>query len=130
MIRPRPLALRLLTRASGARPPRPPLGLGGWSADADAIAVVIDAAGVDVADPTEVAEQIPRATELRAGTPVLVLGAAVRGRGVLRWLGMGTVPVPRAARCTALIARGYVHVGAGRDDESGADIAWGISSPC
>jgi hypothetical protein len=130
MIRPRPAALRLLTRASGARAPAPPLGLRAWSTEADAIAVLLDAAEVDVADPAEVAEQIPRAAELRAGTPVFILAAAVRGRGMLRWLGMRTVPVPRAARCTALLARGYVHVGAGTDDVTGADIAWGVSSPC
>jgi hypothetical protein len=130
MIRPRTATLRLLTVATGARAPAPPLGLRAWSADANAIAVLLDAAGVDLADPGEVAAQIPRATELVAGTPVFVLGAAVRGRGVLRWLGMRTVPVPRAARCTALVAQGYVHVGAGIDDKSGADIAWGISSPC
>jgi hypothetical protein len=106
------------------------LGLRAWSADANAIAVLLDAAGVDLADPAQVAAQIPRATELLADTPVFVLGAAVRGRGVLRWLGMRTVPVPRAARCTALVARGYVRVGAGIDTKSGADIAWGISSPC
>jgi hypothetical protein len=127
---PRPTALRLCTRARDARAPAPPLGLQAWSDDAVAVAVLLDAAGIDTDDPADVAGQIPHASELPPATPVFVLGGAVRGRGVLRRLGVWTVPVPRAARCTALLVRGYVSVGAGVDVASGADLSWGLSSPC
>ena len=127
---PRPPALRLYTRARVTRAPAPPLGLNGWSADAAAIAVLLDATGIDVGDPTQIAAQLPPAAELTPETPVFVLGSAARGRGALRWLGARTVHVTRAARCTALVARGYVQVGAGVDDVTGADLAWGLTAPC
>jgi hypothetical protein len=130
MTPPRPAALRLCTSARGTRAPKPPLGLRAWSGDASAVAVLLDATGTDMDDPAEVAAQIPPATDLPAATPLFVLGAAVRSRGVLRWLGVRTVPVTRAARCSALVARGYVGIGAGVDVTSGADLSWGLSSPC
>jgi hypothetical protein len=129
MTPPRPTALRLVTRAPDARLPAPPLGLRSWSPDADAVAVLLDGADFEIDDPAAVAAQIPRATDLPIATLVFVLGAATRGRGVIRWLDR-TLRVPRAARCTALVARGYVSVAAGTDEASGADLAWGLSSPC
>jgi hypothetical protein len=129
MIPPRPTALRLLTRARWARPPAPPLGLHAWSDDADAIAVLLDASDLDGDDPADVAAQIPHATDLPHTTAVFVFGAAARNRGVFRWL-VRPVKISRAARCTALVARGYVAVGSGTDHASGADLAWGFSSPC
>jgi hypothetical protein len=129
MMPPRPTALRLLTRARRAQAPAPPLGLRMWSTNADAIAILLDAAGVDLDDPAQVATQIPHATDLPAATALFVFGAAARSRGMLRWLGRAT-KISRAARCTALVARGYVDIGAGTDDPSGADLAWGLSSPC
>jgi len=130
MMPPRPAALRLLMRVRGARAPSPPLGLGEWSSDTNHACVVLDATGVDLEDPAEIARQLPLPTELPPGTLVFVLGAAERGRGVLRWLGMRTLAVGRAARCTALVARGYSGIGASVDASTGADVAWGISSPC
>jgi hypothetical protein len=131
MTPPRPTALRLWTRARGVRAPAPPFGLRSWSAEGqgEAIAVLVHADGLDVDDPAQVAAQIPHATELPGGTLLFVLGAAVRTRDLLRWLGMRTVPLPRPVRCTALVARGYVDVGAGADP-IGAELAWGFSSPC
>ena len=95
-----------------------------------AVAVWLDATGIDVDDPAQIVAQLPPVAELPPGTPVFVLGSAARGRRVLRWLGTRSVPVTRAARCTALVARGYVGVGAGIDDASGADLAWGLTAPC
>jgi hypothetical protein len=121
---PRPRALRLTTRAQGAKPPAPPFGLRTWSPDAQATAVLLDATGVDLAEVGAVAQQIPGADALPGGTPVLVLGAAARpGSFWRRILGGRRIPVARATRCTALIARGYVDVGAG--DADGVDVAWG-----
>ncbi len=130
MTPPRPTALRLWTRSSAARAPKPPLSLSAWSPTAEALAVLLDATDIDADDPGAFAEQIPHATQLREATPVFVLGEAVRSRGTLRWLGARTVAISRLARCTALVARGYVGVGAGVDAASGRDLAWGVSSPC
>lgn len=130
MVPPRPTAVRLYTQTHGVRAPVPPLGLSRWSADATAVAVLLDATGIDVNDPAQIVVQLPSGMDLPPATPVFVLGSAARGRGVLRWIGMRTVPVARAARCTALVARGYVDVGAGIDDASGADLAWGLTAPC
>ena len=129
MTPPRPTALRLVGSASDSRRPAPPMGLAAWDASAPALAVVLDAASIDVDDPMQVAAQIPQAAELPPATPVFVLGLASGKPAVLRWLGR-RVPVTRAARCTALLARGYVDVGAGVDDASQADLVWGLSSPC
>jgi hypothetical protein len=120
----------LLSRARGVAAPSPPFGLGAWTPDAKDACVVLDATGVDLEDPAEVAVQLPHPTELPAGTRVFVLGAALRGRGVLRWLGMRMRAVGRAARCTALVARGYTGVGASVDASTDTDVAWGLSSPC
>jgi hypothetical protein len=97
-----------------------------WSPDAPATAVLLDATGVDLANVGAVAEQIPSADALPGGTPVVILGTAAR-RGPLwrRLLGGRGILVTRASRCTALIARGYIDVGAAADEPTGTDIAWG-----
>jgi hypothetical protein len=130
MMPPRPAALRLLTRARAVHAPAPPFGLRAWSKEAPAVTVLLDAGEVTMKEPADIAVQIPHATDLPHGTLVFVLATAVRSGGMMRWLGLRTIQVPRVARCTALVARGYVSVGAGLDDVTGADIAWGISSLC
>jgi hypothetical protein len=92
--------------------------------------VWLDATGIDVGNPAQIAPQLPPLAELPPATAVFVLGFAARSRAMLRWLGMRSVPVARVARCTALVARGYVGVGAGIDDASGADLVWGLTAPC
>jgi hypothetical protein len=90
--------------------------------DGEVVTVRIDASSVDLESVAAVALQIPLARTLAARTPVVVLGAAVRRRGMLgRWLGDKSVPVARAVRCTALLVRGYVDVGAD------ATRAWGYA---
>jgi hypothetical protein len=115
--------LRLVTGVPPGQVPPPPFGLTKWSTDGDAVAVLLHACREDTDDPAQVAAQIPHATELPPGTRVFVLGRAVRSGGMLRWLGMRTTPVRRAPRCTALVARGYISVGASVD----ADLAWGVA---
>ncbi len=123
---PRPSSLRLETRARSGKAPRPPFGLAAWSEQAPAVAVVLDAGACDVDDPVAVAGQIPEASALEPGTRVFVLGAASRGSGLLkRW--MGSVAVSRVTRCSALLVRGYVGIGAGVDEVSRADLAWGVA---
>jgi hypothetical protein len=114
---PRPGALRLVTRAQGAKPPRPPLGLAAWSPTADAIAVLLDASD-DATAIAGIAAQLPDGASLPPGTPVFVLGKAADLRPFWRVFARD-VSIPRAARCTALLARGYVDIGAD------ADLAWG-----
>ncbi len=108
-------ALRLVTRARGARPPRPPLGLAAWSPAADAIAVLIDAGDDSIAG---IAAQLPEGASLPSGTPVFVLAKAADVRAFWRLFAPAQT-VPLAARCSALLARGYVDIGAD------ADLAWG-----
>lgn len=130
MIRPRPTAMRLVTRARGVRTPAPLFGLRGWSDDAAALGILVDAGGGGTEDPAVIAAQIPSATDLPASTPVFIFGDAARRAGLVRWLWPSAVTVPRATRCAALVARGYVAVGAGIDDTTGTDVAWGLSSLC
>jgi len=123
---PRPPALRLVTTAPTGGRSRPLFGLTAWTPDAPAAAVVLDAAGLTGDDAGAVARQLPDATTLPEGTLVVVSGAALRGVGILgRLFGGATAPVSRAARCGALVARGYVEVGGGVDPATKIDIAWG-----
>jgi hypothetical protein len=116
---PRPGALRLHTRAEGAKPPRPPLGLAAWSPTADAIAVLLDA-GDDATAIAGIVAQLPDGASLPPGTPVLVLAKAADLRPFWRVFARD-VTIPRAARCSALLARGYVDIGAD------VDLAWGYA---
>jgi hypothetical protein len=132
---PQPPAMRLITSASPTSLPRPPLGLTTWSARADAAAVLLDARNVDLSDIAAIIEQIPNATTMPAGAPLIVFGTAVGAGRAWRWLlGGRRVAVLRAPRCTALLARGYVDLGAGVDEITRADLAWGwtpaASIPC
>jgi hypothetical protein len=123
---PEPEALRLVTTARPSQPPRPMLGVPGWSEGASSVAVVLDATSLDVDDAASVALQLPAAANLPEGALVLVSGVALRSGGVLgRLFGGGGVAVSRAARCGALVARGYVDVGAGLDPATKTDLAWG-----
>jgi hypothetical protein len=115
-----------MTTARTSRPPQPLFGLPGWTADAAAAAVLLDATTLDGGDAPAVALQLPAAATLPAAMLVVVSGAALRGVGLLgRLFGGATTPVSRAARCGALVARGYVDVGAGVDPVTKMDIAWG-----
>lgn len=127
-MRPLPATLRLSTTEPGSKPPTPPFGLRAWSTEGERIAVLLDAGRGDRLDLGQVVDQVPSASGLPARTPMVVLAGAVRHAGTLRRLfGGGTVQVARATRCSALIARGYVDVGGGVDEPTGADSAWGWS---
>ena len=97
--------------SAAVRSPGPP---------ADAVAVRLDATDADPTDVRALAPQIPHATTLRPGSAVRVPGVATKRRALGRWLGDGHTKVPRAARCTALLVRGYVGIVAAGDD------AWGF----
>ncbi len=83
-----------------------------------------------LAEARAIAPQLPAASSLPPGALVFVLGGAMRTRrGLRRLLGRGTVPVARAPRCAALVARGYTDVGALLDARSGADLVYGRAGP-
>jgi hypothetical protein len=125
---PNPSALRLKTRARTAEAPAPPFGLRFWSPNAAATAILLDATDGDLDDVAAVSFQIPPATALAPATPLVVLGATAGARGVWRRLfGGGSTAVARALRCSALLVRGYVDIGAGLDRTTGGDLAWGWS---
>jgi hypothetical protein len=73
-------------------------------------------------------EQTLAASELEPGrlTAIPATIAAADKRGLLRKLASigPRVQVHRAVRCTCLIAKGYVGIGAGRDAK-GTDWVWG-----
>jgi hypothetical protein len=116
---PRAGAVRLLARTASVRPPRPPLGLAAWTPTADAIAVLLDAGG-EATSIAGIAAQLPDGGSLPTGTPVFVLGKAADVRPFWR-LFARVVTVPRAARCSAMLARGYVDIGAD------TDLVWGYA---
>lgn len=88
----------------------------------EVVTVRLDASEADVDEPSVVAQQLPVASTLAPRTRVVVPSTATRRGGVLRrLLGQQRVPVSRAARCTALLVRGYVDIGANDED------AWGYA---
>lgn len=82
-----------------------------------------DAASVETA-----AAALPDPAALSPGTLLLVPSGVKSARSslarsVLAAFGRAKT-APRSVRCTALVVRGYVEVGAG-DDAEHADLAWG-----
>jgi hypothetical protein len=74
-------------------------------------------------------DALPDPDALEPGTLVLIDNAARTTerslvRSVLGALGRKE-KVSRAARCPALVNRGYIRVGAGTDPDTDADLAWG-----
>jgi hypothetical protein len=129
----RPVALRLVTRAQRFPAVTLPFGIRAWSADAHAVAVLLEAEADDLNE-IEVASQVPQARGLAPATAVFILGTATRAPSRASWLSSllrsSTVSVARAPRCGALLMRGYVALGAGIEESSGADLVWGLSSLC
>ncbi|MBX3208841.1 MAG: hypothetical protein KF764_27670 [Labilithrix sp.] len=95
---------------------------------------------VDASSVAGVIAALPDPASLPAGKLVIVLGelgeagsgarapsARSFARSVMAVF-RRTKTVTRARRCSALVARGYVGVGAA-DDELRADLAWGYAPP-
>jgi hypothetical protein len=72
---------------------------------------------------------LPDPSELPPASLVVVTGELggrrSLARSVLAVFGRDK-PVSRALRCSALVARGYVGIGAAQD-EAGGDLAWGYT---
>jgi hypothetical protein len=125
-----PRAIRLWGSAWGttrALPrERPPLGIGSWSQDADAVAVWLEGSAAELAQAEFVAAQIPAAGSFAEPTLVVVLGTAAPE--LSRWrrlLSPRRLKLERAARCAALLALGYVDIQAQTD--AGSDVVWAYS---
>jgi hypothetical protein len=123
---PHAVALRLVARTQEGKPPRPPLGVTAWTPTADAIAVLLDTGdagdGGDLRAIASVVAQLPPAADLPHGTPVFVLGRANARRSFWRVFARD-LAIPRDVRCTALLVRGYIGIGAA--EIQGDDLAWG-----
>ena len=127
-----PTAIRLWGPAWGSARAlpreRPPLGIAGWSQDADALAVWLEGAAPELSQPEFVAGQIPPAASLAPSTLVVVLGTAAPP--VSRWrrlLSPRRIKIERASRCNALLALGYVDIRAQAD--AGTDVVWAYTPP-
>ncbi len=86
-------------------------------------------ARADAVDLAAIVRALPDPSTLEEGTRVVVLGSLAEEPSLKHRLfaafGLkGDGGVPRALRCTALVARGYVGVGAA-EDGAGRDIAFG-----
>jgi hypothetical protein len=132
MTPPLPHAIRLWGAAWGttrALPrERPPLGIGAWSQDADAVAVWLEGSAAELAQAESVAAQIPPAASLAASTLVVVLGTPAPD--LSRWrrfLSPRRAKLERASRCAALLALGYVDIRAQTDVEG--DAVWAYVPP-
>jgi hypothetical protein len=74
------------------------------------------------------AAQLPSPEDLPPGTMIAVPDVATERKkaSLLQRLVRRPEPgIARAARCTAMLARGYVRIGAGHD-AAGVDWAWGF----
>jgi hypothetical protein len=104
--------------------------------DERARARTVALAEADASSVETIMNALPDPSELPPGTLVVVPGELAGSRSlaqsVLAALGRRK-PIARALRCSALVARGYVDVGAGApQDEVRADLAWGYAptEPC
>ena len=126
MTPPHPRGLRLLTSLTRAPVPNPPFGLRSWDPQASDVALLLDATGSDLNTVEALLPQVPMASTLPSGALLVIFGAAARGGPIWRRLLWGrAAPVARALRCTAMLARGYVDIGAGPDERGSASLAWG-----
>jgi hypothetical protein len=92
------------------------------------MAIVLDGDASDLRGIAGICAQLPAAGTLPPQTLVVIFGRAERPKRIFafaRMLAVRRNVVPRALRCSALLARGYVDLGAGVDPDTGDDLAWG-----
>jgi hypothetical protein len=127
---PRTKALRLVGPAAEQARGRVAAPLGAtFLPEADARAVALGPA--DVVDVAAVARALPDPDALTPGALVVLLPNVVDppslGNRLLAALGRGRT-ISRALRASAMVARGYVGVRAGIDDDTGSDLVWGYAA--
>lgn len=90
----------------------------------------IKLAEADITSVAAIVRRLPAASDLAPGTLVILRGdvehAPSLARSVLAVFGRKRT-TPRSLRCTALVASGFVDVGAAWEDEEGVDLAWGYA---
>jgi len=77
----------------------------------------------------QIAATLPEPASMPSGACIVILGEAPAPAGLVARLLQSlrrTESVPRAARASALLARGYTRIGAARDDASAHDLVWGF----
>jgi hypothetical protein len=124
-----------LRASSSGRASRPAVGSRGrtsaivLTSEALARARTVALGEEDGASVASIMRALPDPAELPPGALVVVPAALARApslaRSVLAVFGRAKT-VSRARRCSALVARGYVHVGAAEDDKH-VDVAWGYA---
>lgn len=121
---PAPPALRLVSRAKLHASPPAPFGLRQWSDDAAAIAIMLD----PTLGGSYACDQTPDGATLAPSTLVVILANGPPASSLLaRIFRPASRSIPRVVRATALLARGFVGIGAGVDPASGMDLVWGYS---
>ncbi|MCL2778580.1 MAG: hypothetical protein FWD73_11295 [Polyangiaceae bacterium] len=77
-----------------------------------------------------IAAALPDPKSIEPGALVVVPGHVIESPSIARRVLSAFSRehrIPRAVRCSALLCRGYVRIGAGMDPSARADIAWGYS---
>ncbi len=115
-------AIASLRFVGSSRPRVAPFGAAWVESDADAVAIQLRDGGESE---EEAAPHVPEASSLPAGTWVVVLPEAARGKGLLS--AFSRKPIARAVRAGALLLRGYVEIGAELDPKSKMDLVFGRS---
>ena len=108
---------------SGSPPPVLPYGVARVDDSGEALLVRVDPKYKDV---QTVAESLPEPASLPPGTTIVVLAEAAPSSGFFGALGaFGGRKLDRATRAGALLARGYVDLGAEVDPASQLDVVFG-----
>jgi hypothetical protein len=108
---------------SGTPPPLLPYGVTRVDALGEAVLVRVDPKHKDL---HAVAESLPDAASLAPGTAIVVLAESAPSSGFFGALGaFGGRKLDRATRAGALLARGYVDLGAEVDAASQLDVVFG-----
>jgi hypothetical protein len=126
---PSPATLRLTCRTPLRKKPRAPLGAT-FADDATDIALVFEGAPGSAND---ACAEVPDGATLAEGALLVVFGQAAGASFLTRIFASNARAIPRDIRATALLARGYVDIGAGVCTKTGADLVWGyapVSRPC
>lgn len=97
--------------------------------------VPLPSAGERAAGKVVTFDALPDANAVEPGTLVVVTDHARGERSLVKSV-LGALgrkqSVSRATRCTALLLKGYIRIGAGVDPDTSADLAWGYAptEPC
>ena len=75
----------------------------------------------------DVISQLPEIGDMKPGAQVVILPRIIPSAGLFARLFSRNKSVPRALRCSALLARGFVDIAAAGEGDD--DLAWGFAPP-